>query len=42
MKILHINCQQNQRGASVANNRLVKALNKNGINSKLLVNEKKN
>ena len=42
MKILHINYQQNQRGASVASNRLVKTLNKNDIDSKLLVNEKKN
>ena len=42
MKILHINYHQNQGGASVATNRLVEALNKNCIDSKLLVNEKKN
>jgi glycosyltransferase involved in cell wall biosynthesis len=42
MKILHINYHQNQGGASVASNRLLEALNKNNIESKLLVNEKKN
>ena len=41
MKILHINYHQNQGGASVATNRLVEALNKNNIDSKLLVSEKK-
>jgi glycosyltransferase involved in cell wall biosynthesis len=42
MKILHINYHQNQGGASVASNRLLEALNKNNIESKLLVNEKQN
>ena len=42
MKILHINYHQNQGGASVASNRLVEALNRSKVESKLLVNEKKN
>ena len=42
MKILHINYHQKQGGASVASNRLIEALNKNNINSKLLVNDKQN
>ena len=42
MKILHINYHQNQGGAAVATNRFLDALNKNNIDSKLLVNEKKN
>lgn len=42
MKILHINYHHKQGGASVACNRLIEALNKNNINSKLLVNDKQN
>ena len=42
MKVLHINYHQNQGGASVASDRLVEALNKSKVESKLLVNEKKN
>ena len=41
MKILHINYHQTQGGASVAVNRLVKALNSNNVESELLVNEKR-
>ena len=40
MKILHINYHQNQGGASVSVNRLIQALIKNKIYSKLLVNKK--
>ena len=42
MKILHLNYHQNQGGASISCNRLVNALNKNNIQSKLLVSKKGN